>query len=187
MATQQVVNGVDVNRLKQTIGNVSGDPERAQFQFRATHKWLGGAHACTTIEDFFGAGREDTSRRQPFRLEADEPAVLLGEDHGPNATEALLHALASCLSSTFIYHAAAKGIDVEGLTLELEGDLDIRGFLGVSNDVRNGFSQIRVTFRVDSDAPRKQIEELVALAQRRSPVFDMVSNPVPVAASLAMQ
>lgn len=187
MATHYMVNGVDVDRLNETIEKLRENPELARFEFRARHQWIDGAHARTEIQDFYGAGQEDTSRSEPFVLEADEPPVLLGTNEGANATEAALHALASCLSSTFIYHAAARGVPVDGLELELEGDLDIRGFLGLSHEVRRGFDEIRVTFHVQSDAPREEIEELTDLAQRRSPVFDIVTNPTPVQVVLDME
>lgn len=180
MQSHGVVNGVNTDRLVETIDAIQKDPSLAQFRFRAKHKWLKGAHARTEIKDFYGVGKEDTSRKEAFHLEADEPGVLLGEDFGPNATEAVLHALASCLSATLVYHAAARGIQIASLELDLEGKLDLRGFLGLPGRTRNGYEQIDVTFRVDSDASDKELEELIRLAQRRSPVFDIVTNPVPV-------
>lgn len=180
MARQQAVNGIDVGRLGKLIDELGEQPRLARFQFRAHHEWIDGAHARTIIRDFYGAGEEDRSRKRPFVIEADEPDILLGEDHGPNATEALLHALAACLGATFIYNAAAKGIEIEDLTLDLEGDIDMRGLLGITRDVRRGFEQIRATFHVRADASYEQLEELTRLAQMRSPVFDIVTNPTPV-------
>jgi len=116
-------------------------------------------------------------------LDTDEPEVLLGEDNGPNATEALLYALASCLNTTFMYHAAAHRVKIERLELELEGDLDLRGVAGLAQEVRNGFQEIRVRMHAEGDAPREELEQLCQLAQQRSPVFDMVTHATPVKVS----
>lgn len=180
MTTQTIVNGLDSGRLGQTMKAVRSQPEIGRFRFRAHNRWIGGAHCQTTIRDFRAPGEEDASHSQAFELHGDEPDMLLGQDHGPNATEALLHALAACLNTTFIFHATAKGIPIEELELELEGDINLNGFLGLRGDVRNGYEQIRVTFRVKADAPLEKIQELCELAQQRSPVFDIVTHPVPV-------
>lgn len=180
MPEEKCVNGVNVTRLADTIKAIRQDPEIARFKLRAENKWVDGAHAFTVIKDFYGAKQEDNSRPMPFIFEADEPDVLLGNDYGPNATEALLHALACCLNATLIYHAATKGIPINGLEFDLEGNLDIQGFLGINEQVRNGFQNIRVNVRIDSDAPQNKLLELVELAQKRSPVFDMVSHGVPI-------
>ena len=116
----------------------------------------------------------------PFVLESDETEILMGTDKGPNATEALLHALASCLNTTFIYHASARGIKIDKLELSLEGTIDLRGMLGLEEGVRNGFHRIDVTIRIKSDAPPEKLKELCRLAEKHSPVFDIVTNPVPV-------
>ncbi len=137
--------------------------------------------------DACAGGGEEARHAQAFELHGDEPTELLGDDHGPSATEALLHALAACLNTTFIYHAAARGVEIDELELELEGDLDVRGFTGVSDEVRRGYSGVRVTFRVKSDAPREKTEELVRLARKYSPVHDMVTNPTPVEARLEVK
>lgn len=180
MVVTRTTNGVDVGRLYGTIDAIKADPGIAEFRFRAHHQWVDGAHSRSTIKDFYGAGSEDTSRPDTFTLEADEPGVLLGEDHGPNATEMVLAALATCLDATLIYHAAARGIRIDELEIDMEGKLDLHGFLGLSEDVRNGFEHISATFRIRSDASEEQLKELVELAQQHSPVFDIVTNPVPV-------
>jgi uncharacterized OsmC-like protein len=169
---QKIVNGVNVDLLYGTIDTIKDKPELARFKLRAINEWIDGAHVRTTIKDFYGAGKEDKSRSKPFVLEGDEPAVLLGEDHGPNATEAALHALASCLNTTFVYYAAAQGIKLEELEFQLEGDLDLQGFLGIA------------PHKVKADAPKEKLEELCRLAQMRSPVFDIVTNSVPVSIKL---
>ena len=174
MQKEKTVNGVNVDQLFETIGAIKNTPSMAKFKFRARNEWLDGGHNQSTIKDFYGAGREDT-RREAFVFDADEPAVLLGEDHGANPVEYVLHALAACLTTALVYHAAARGIKVEEVESELEGDLDIQGMLGVSDKVRKGYQNIRVNLKVKSDAPAETLTELCQF----SPVFDIVSNPVP--------
>lgn len=178
--THTLRNGVDVEQLTATIDAIQEKPELARFQFRSRTEWLAGGHSRTRIQSFYGAGREDDSRVEPHRLEGDEPAVLLGSDAAPNAVEAVLHALASCLAVGFVYNAAARGIDVTRLEFETEGDLDLRAFLGLSDQVRPGYEQIRLRYRVDCDASDDVVEELCAHVQRTSPVLDMLRNPVRV-------
>jgi uncharacterized OsmC-like protein len=177
---EQTVNGVSVNQFVDTVNTVRDEPRVARFNFRAHSRWMAGSHIRTAVQDFMHAGVEDTSRNLTFFMDAGEPQVLLGRDEGPTPFEALLHALASCLGISFIYYAAAREVKIGALELELEGEIDLQGFLGLSRKIRNGFDRIRVTFHVTSDAPRETLDELCNLAQRRSPVFDMVSNPVPV-------
>jgi uncharacterized OsmC-like protein len=179
-----ILNGVDVEQLIGTINAVKDDPEIARFRFRAETEWVGGGHSQTTIQSFYGAKQEDSSRARPFVLEGDEPPVLLGGNAGPNAVEAVLHALASCLSVGFIYNAAAQGIRVDSLRFRLEGDLDLRAFLGLSQTVRPGYGGIRVSYKVESDAPRAKLLELCEYVQKTSPVLDIIRNPVPVTISL---
>jgi uncharacterized OsmC-like protein len=170
-------NGVNVTRLKNTIQAISDTPALGMFNFRATNRWLDGGHNRTTVKDFYGAGQEDTSRSRPFIMDADEPDVLLGMDRGANPVEFVLHALAACLTTSVVYHAAARGIEIGAFETELEGDLDIQGMLGLSDSIRKGYQQIRVRFKVQSDADAETLRELCNF----SPVFDIVSNPVPVA------
>lgn len=166
--------------MGQILVQVKENPSLAQFTFRAHTDWVNGGHARTQIQGFFGAGSEDTSRAAPFILEGDEPPALLGANAGANAVEAVLHALASCLSVGFIYNAAAQGIKVETLEFDLEGDLDLHAFLGLSNQVRPDYKSIRVSYRVQSDAPREQLEALCEYVQKSSPVLDILRNPVAV-------
>ena len=181
---ETVVNGVNVDELFKTVDAVKKTAAIAQFRFRADNTWIYGGHNRTSIRNFYGAGAEDTSRKTPFVLDADEPKVLLGTDRGPNPVEYVLTALAGCLTSSLVYHAAARGIAIEEVESHLEGDLDLRGFLGTSDEVRNGYENIRVTFKIKADATEEQLEELVQLARERSPVFDIVSHPVPVSVEL---
>lgn len=184
MTTLTMRNGVNVTQLVDTIETIKKQADLAKFQFRAHTLWEGGGRCRTEIKGFHGAGQEDSSRERPFTLVGDEPPVLLGGNAGPNAVEAILHALASCLSVGFIYNAAAMGIDVTSLEFDLEGELDLHGFLGLSEQVRPGYSGIRVKYRVQADAPRKKLEELCEYVQRTSPVLDIIRNPVPVSVEL---
>jgi uncharacterized OsmC-like protein len=171
---------VDLEKLTGTVEAVKASPPLARFTFRAHNRWVGGAHSKTTIQGFYGTGKEDASRKVPFVLEGDEPPVLLGNDAGPNAVEVVLHALASCLVVGFVYNAAARGIGIDSLELDLEGDLDLQGFLGLSKSVRPGYEGIRVVCRVGSKASDQELQKLWAEAQNISPVLDIVRNPVPV-------
>ncbi|HET8580001.1 MAG TPA: OsmC family protein [Nitrospiraceae bacterium] len=175
-----VVNGVDVERLGATIQAIQQTPTLAASQFRAKNRWIMGGHNRSTIQGFYGAGQEDTTRTNPFVLDADEPPVLLGKDQGANPAEYVLHALAACLTTSLVYHAAARGIRLESVESHLEGDLDLQGFLGISDKVRQGYKQIRAQFTVKSDASPEQLQELT----KYSPVYDIVSNPVPVSISV---
>ena len=173
-------NGVDVERLVKTIGAIREQPDLARFQFRSRTEWVSGGQARSSIQGFFGAGQEDESRTQPFVLQGDEPPVLLGGNAGPNAVETVLHALASCLAVGFVYNAAARGIEVRKLDFEVEGDLDLHGFLGLDEETRPGYEEIRLSYRVDCDATAEEVEELCSYVQKTSPVTDLLRNPVPV-------
>jgi len=178
------INGVDVDQLFSTIDAIKETPGLAKFEFRANNRWINGGHNRTSVKDFYGAGREDASRKQTFVFDNDEPVVLLGEDNGANPVEFVLHALAGCLTTSLVYHAAAQGIKIDAVESKFEGDLDLRGFLGMNEDVRNGYENIRVTFKIKADAPEERLKELCELAQKRSPVFDIVTNRVPVKVQL---
>jgi len=171
-----VLNGVNVTGIFDTIKAIKADTGLAAFRFRAANTWIGGGHNRSTIQGFYGCRMEDTSRTEPFVLDADEPPVLLGQDAGANPVEFILHGLAACLTTTMVYHAAARGIAIEAVDSSLEGDLDVRGFLGLSDTVRKGYQTIRVRMRVRSDASPETLTELAKF----SPVYDVVSNSVPV-------
>ena len=182
---KEMLNGVDVDRLLATVDAIGKEKSLATFRFRARNSWVRGTHNRSTIQDFYGAGQEDSSRTAPFVLHCGEPPVLLGENEGPNAGEYVLHALAGCLTTSLVLYAAAQGIRLDEVSSTLEGDVDARGFLGLDESVRNGFEKVRVTFQVKGDATDEQLEELCRLAQARSPVFDIVTRPVPVEVKLA--
>ena len=168
-----LVNGVAVNDLFATIDAIKKDPEIAKFNFRISNRWLHCGRNQSTIKDFDGAKAVHQHSPQ-FELVADEPPLLLGEDMGPNPVEYLLNALAACVTTSMIYHAAAKGIEIKGVESRLEGDLDLRGFLGLSNEVPMGYQQIRIYFKIDADIEDSEKEELVAMGKKYSPVYNTI-------------
>jgi uncharacterized OsmC-like protein len=178
------VNGLDVERLTGTIDAIAADSALARFQFRAGSHWLDGGHSRTEIKGFYGAGQEDATRTEAFTVDSDEPPVLLGQNRAPSAGEYLLHALAACLTGTIVYHAAARGIALDGLECAVQGDVDLRGLLGLDGTVRPGYQQIRVTITAKGDFDDSQFAELASLT-RFSPIRDTVTNPVPVAIDVA--
>ena len=178
-------NGVDTETMFGTLDLIKAQPELAKFEFRATNRWIDGAHNRSTIKGFYAAGGEDTSRSEAFVLDAGEPAILLGADTGPNPAEYLLHALAACLTTSIVYVAAARKVELMSVESTLAGVMDVRGALGVDDGVRNGFERIRVSFRVAGNAPQEKLREVVERARKRSAVYDMVTNGVPVAIEVA--
>ncbi|HEU4604721.1 MAG TPA: OsmC family protein [Nitrososphaera sp.] len=183
MSSEKIVNGVNVDNLFRTVVAVKGNPTIAKFNFRAKNRWINGGSNRTTVNEFYGACQTH-SRSKPFEYVKDEPPILLGNDQGANPVEYALAALAGCLTTSLIYHAAAQGIKIEQVESKLQGDLDLQGFFGLSEKIRNGYEHIDVTFKIKSDAPKEKLQELVELAQKRSPVFDMISNPTPVHVAL---
>ena len=178
--TSTIRNGVDTQQMFWTLDAIKDNGELGAFTFRATNRWLNGAHNRSTIKSFYGAGGEDTTRTEAFLLDAGEPAVLLGTDSGPNPAECLLHALAACLTTTLVYSASARKVRLTEVESSFEGDMDVRGCLGLDDAYRNGFTQIRATFRIKGDAPAETLRAIVENAQKRSAVYDMVANGVPV-------
>jgi uncharacterized OsmC-like protein len=183
--SQQIRNGVDTAQMYGTLDAIKADPSLAAFQFRVENEWQGGSHNRSTIRSFYGAGGEDTSRSAEFTIDAGEPAVLLGHDEGANPAEALLHALAGCLTTSLVYVAAARKVPLTRVSSRLEGDMDVRGCLGISDAYRNGFTGIRVTFSIEGDAPEEKLREVLTRAMARSAVFDMVTHGVPTTVELA--
>jgi uncharacterized OsmC-like protein len=177
MQTQvtNTVNGVNVEALADTLKVLSEKPSLARFTFRADNRWEGGAFNRSRVVGSHGLERELT-HQQPFTLEADEPQVLLGTDRGAGPVEHLLHALASCITTSIAYHAAARGIEIESLESSLDGDIDLQGFLGLSESVPKGYQAIRVVLRVKSSASIEELEPLYAF----SPVYETISRSVPV-------
>jgi uncharacterized OsmC-like protein len=184
MRTTTPANGIDVDQLLQTIGAVQDDPNIASFTFRAASTWQDGTLNTGRIHGFTHAGSEDTSRDEPFEIASDEPPVLLGRNQGPNAVELVLQALGFCYAVGYVANAAARGIDIDRMDYEVEGDIDVRSFLG-QDGPRPGFTEIRVTGTVSSsNAGEEQLTELCQDVQDTSPVRDIIANPVPVHTSL---
>ena len=181
---EKIVNGVNVTEMFNTIDAINGQSEIAKFNFRATNKWVNGAENRTVIKDFDGAC-QTFDREAPFVIQKDEHPILLGKDTGANPVEYALAALAGCLTTSLVYHAAAQGIRIDEVESTYSGNIDLHGFLGLDENVRNGYKDIQITFKVKGDAPEEKLRELVELAQKRSPVFDIVTNKVPVSVSLA--
>lgn len=173
------LNGVDTPNLFATINAVKAQPELAQFRFRARNVWMKGTHSHTTIESFDGAGAVH-SHKAEFSYDADHPAVLVGADNGATPVEFLLHALGSCLMAGVANVAAARGVTLSEVESTIEGAIDLRGLLGISQDVRNGYESIRVNFRIKGDAPPEKLREVVEQSRNRSAVYDIVTNTVPV-------
>jgi uncharacterized OsmC-like protein len=184
--TVSMRNGIDVARLLETVEAIQDDPSLAEFTFRARSSWRGGTHSVGEIGGFAHAGQEDHSRAAPFGLEGDEPPVLLGENNGPNAVELLLQALAFCYAVGYVANAAARGIEITRMDYEVEGDFDVRAFLGLDG-TRPGFTAIRVKGVVSSpNATAEQLQELCRYVQGTSPVRDCLTNPIPVETTLEM-
>jgi uncharacterized OsmC-like protein len=178
------VNGVDREALFATIEAVKTDPVLAEFEFRLRNEWVDGGLNRSTVTDFHGT-RQDIAHAKPFEILNDEPAVLLSGDRGPNPVENLLHALAGCLTTSIVYHAAARGMKLDAVRTRFEGSLDLRGFLGLSREVRNGYREIRVVFDIEGDLSQAQKRELMEMGPRFSPVYDVVTNGTPVRCRLA--
>src|SRR5215510_9830591 len=177
--TPSVINGVDREKLFGTVDLIKGAPGLAKFRFKIQNDWQDGGHNRSTVHTFFGAGT-DLEHAVKFELDADEPAILLGQDQGPSAGEYLLHALAACVTTSIVYHAAARGIAIEEVESSIEGDCDLRGFLGIDPNVRNGFQEIRMNFKIKADVPDEQLQELCQLGKQYSPMLDSITNGVPV-------
>jgi uncharacterized OsmC-like protein len=179
----KMINGVDVERLMGTIEAVNEKPSLADFKFRARSHWIEGGRSRTTITDFDGADQHHRHAK-PFVLESDEPLVLLGSDRAANPVVHLLHGLASCLAASIAYHAAANGIEVKEIESQLEGDIDLHGFLGLDKNARRGYKQIRVKLRVKADCTNDKLKEIFQFGQKYSPVYDTLANAVPIQVEL---
>ena len=174
--TRPARNGVDVPTLFATLDVVRAQPAAAQFQFRARNEWVDGTHSRTSIQGFFGAGQEDTTRTEPFVYDADHPTVLVGSGAAPTPVEFLLHAIASCLTAGLVNIASARGITLHRVESTVEGDIDLLGIFGMSDEVRNGYREIRVHFTVEGDAPAEKLQALVEQSRDRSAVYDVLTN-----------
>ena len=169
------LNGVDVSRMQETIQAVGVTPKLGKFTFRVANQWVDGAENRTETRDFNAGGKEE-KHFSNFTLVADEHDILLGKDVGANPVEHLLHALASCVTTSMVYHASARGIAIEAVESSLDGDIDLQGFLGLSESVRKGYQEIRFKFRIKADVRDDQLKELAALGTQFSPVFDTLTK-----------
>jgi uncharacterized OsmC-like protein len=172
-------NGVDTPVLFATINAVGQQPELAKFDFRATTRWIKGAHARTTIDSFSGAGGEHV-HKQEHAYDSDHPAVLVGQDNAPTPVEFVLQALGGCLMAGVANVAAARGVDLYEVVAKIEGKIDLRGLLGLNHEVRNGYESIRVSFEIKGDAPAQKLQQIIEQSRNRSAVFDIITNAVPV-------
>ena len=178
------MNGVNTPTLLATINAVGSQPELANFQFRASSRWISGTHSQSVMHGFSGASGEH-QHIAAYKADGDHPGILCGADAGPTPVEWLLHALASCLTAGIANIAAARGIKLNKVVSTVEGDIDLRGILGLSNEVRNGYQGIKISFEIDGDAPAEQLKQLVAQSRARSAVFDCLTNGVPVSIGVA--
>ncbi len=174
------LNGLNLDAMMATVQTLKADPTLAKFQFRARNRWIDGGENRSTIKDFHGAGAEDRSRSRPFEFTNGEPPVLLGNNEGANPVEFLLHALAGCVTTTTVLHAAARGIRIESISTELEGDIDLQGLLGLDDAVSPGYRAIRMKMDIVADCSDAELDELLQFAQQHSPVCNTVCRPVPV-------
>ena len=176
-------NGVNVQALLDARDALSDAPEGAEFTWKASNEWVRGTHSESTITGFFGLGA-DQAHKSTFTYTADHPEVFAAEDHGPTPVEFVLVGLASCLTAGVAAVAQNRGIQLNRVTATIEGDLNILGILGADPEVRNGFTGIRVNYDIDADASPEEIEALVAQSQKRSAVFDAITNPTNVAVTV---
>jgi uncharacterized OsmC-like protein len=179
MTDKKVDNGVDVEFLLGAREMLIEAPEGAQFQWRAKCDWVHGTHSKTSVEGFFGLGEEQNHKTE-YTFDADHPEVFSSEDHGATPVEIVLAGLASCLTASVAAVAQHREIQLNSVSATLEGGMDIQGILGIDSDVRNGFDGIKVTYNIDADASKEDIEALVAQAQKRSAVYDIITNPTNV-------
>lgn len=177
-------NGVDTAALFATLDAVKAQPEIAEFQFRASNRWIDGTHSRSTIDGYFGAGQE-LSRDGGFSFDADHPPVLTGGDHGPTPVEMLLHALAACLTAGLVNIASARGITLTDVSSTVSGDIDLLGIFGLDRGVRNGYSGIRATFVIKGDATREELQGLLERSRQRSAVYDMLTNGTTIEIALS--
>jgi uncharacterized OsmC-like protein len=175
----RVINVVNVNELFRIVDTVKQTPGVAKFKFRIRNQWLDGGHNRSTVSGY-DAGGAAQEHQKMFVLDADEPPMLLGKDLGANPVEYLLHALAACVTTSMVYHAAAKGIEIEEVESALEGGIDLRGFLNLDPSIRKGYESIRITFRIKANATEQEIRDLAALGPQFSPVYDTITKGVPV-------
>jgi uncharacterized OsmC-like protein len=174
------VNGLDVEAMVSTVEAIKQDPSLGNFEFRATNRWINGGENRSRIKEFYGAGCEDSSRTDAFEFTNGEPPVLLGGNEGANPVEFLLHALAGCVTTTTVLHAAARGIQIESLSTELVSTIDVQGLLALDDSVSVGYKQIQVLMKIEADCSEEELDDLLAFSRDHSPVCNTVCRPIPV-------
>ena len=180
MDTTNTCNGLNMEQMQQTVMALQDDPQLARFEFRASNQWISGGENRSSIQGFYGAGVEDSSRARPFVFTNGEPPVLLGNNEGANPVEYLLHALAGCLTTTTVLQAAARGNTIHSLSTELSGDIDLQGFLDLDAGVAAGYQGITVNMQIEADCSDGELDELLAFSKGHSPVCSTVCRPVPI-------
>ena len=175
-----LINGLDVEAMVNTVAAIKQDPSLGTFEFRATNRWINGGENRSRIKEFYGAGCEDSSRTDAFEFTNGEPPVLLGNNEGANPVEFLLHALAGCVTTTTVLHAAARGIQIESLSTELVGTIDVQGLLALDDSVSVGYKEIQVLMKIEADCSEKELDDLLAFSRDHSPVCNTVCRPIPV-------
>ena len=170
------LNGVDLDALQETMETIKENPELAVFKFRNQNEWIMGGHNQSIVKPFYGACQEDTSRKEEFVVHSDEPAVLLSTGKAPNSVEYLLHALSSCVTTSIVYHAAARGLKIDTMKTKCEGEINIKGFLGMSTEIEKGYKDVDMDISIKTNATEEQLRECMNF----SPVYEMISMKTPV-------
>jgi len=178
--SSETLNGMDLKQLHETVDAIKGDPEIARFEFRNTNRWIQGGENRSTIREFYGAKSWDASRTEPFVFTNGEPPVLLGSNEGANPVEFLLHALAGCVTTTTVLHAAARGIRIDSISTRLSGAIDLQGLLGLDASVSPGYESIEIAMEIEADCSDEELDDLLGFAREHSPVCNTVCRPVPV-------
>ena len=173
-------NGLNLEQMVQTVDALKGNPTLARFQFRVSNQWIDGGENRSRIQGFYGAGVEDESRTEAFVYTNGEPPVLLGDNEGANPVEYLLHALAGCVTTTTVLHAAARGVQINRISTQLTGDIDLQGFLALDEQVSAGYEAIRIDMSIEADCSDEELDDLLSFARDHSPVCSTVCKPVPV-------
>jgi uncharacterized OsmC-like protein len=178
--TTETLNGMDLKQLHETVDAIKSDPEIAHFEFRNANQWVQGGENRSTIQEFYGAKEWDTSRAEPYVFTNGEPPVLLGGNEGGNPVEFLLHALAGCVTTTTVLHAAARGIRIDSISTRLSGKIDLQGLLDLDPSVSPGYESIQIDMDIQADCSEDEIDDLLAFAEGHSPVCSTLCRPVPV-------
>lgn len=173
-------NGLNLQQMSQTVEAIKATPSLGEFEFRASNQWINGGENRSSIKGFYGAGSEDETRSQPFTFTNGEPPILLGNNEGANPVEFLLHALAGCVTTTTVLHAAARGIKIHKLSTELVGNIDVQGMLALDDSVPVGYESISIKMNIEADCSDEEIDDLLSFAEQHSPVCNTVCKPVPV-------